>query len=299
MVVDRDFLVPEYYNKLGAFTLWNQAFFYPTLAFNVWDIPGFPVGNHALNSSPYGSPGVRVRVDPIETVYVQAAVYDGLPDTSYHGTRVQLDGDEGALAYFELGYRLNQGPNDHGLPGNFKLGAFYHTDDFSDNRSVLLAPLTGVPPKTHAGTYGAYFLVDQMLYRERDKDDLAQQGMAGFFRVAGAPSDRNLTQLEISGGVSYRGLLPGRDWDSVSLAASYLQISDDLRETVQDINDAIPGAFPAVPDYEGVVELNYKAQMTAWWTLQVSLQRVIHPSGQTLGDISDAWALVFASTLRF
>src|SRR6185503_17353963 len=127
ITADRDFIVPEYYNTLASINFLNQTFFYPTMAFNVWDIAGFPVGNHALASTPYGAPGIRLRVDPIEQLYVQAGVYDGNPDRGYTGTRIRLGEDEGALAYFEVGYKLNQEKESRGLPGNYKLGAFFHT----------------------------------------------------------------------------------------------------------------------------------------------------------------------------
>jgi porin len=123
--------------------------------------------------------------------------------------------------------------------------------------------------------------------------------LVGFSRAAAAPADRNLTQLEISGGMVYRGPIPGRDWDSIALAGSYLQISDDIRDSYRELNDVLPGTFAALPDYEGVVELSYRAQMTAWWALQASIERAIHPSGKTIGNVPDAWALVLASTLRF
>lgn len=61
MAIDGDFVVPEYYNSLATLTLLNQTFFYPTMAFNVYDQPYFPVGHHALASTPYGTPGVRDR----------------------------------------------------------------------------------------------------------------------------------------------------------------------------------------------------------------------------------------------
>jgi len=48
-----------------------------------------------------------------------------------------------------------------------------------------------------------------------------------------------------------------------------------------------------------VVELSYKAQMAAWWTLQPSVQRVIHPGGRVISDIPDAWAFIIQTTLRF
>ncbi|NOS71683.1 MAG: carbohydrate porin [Verrucomicrobia bacterium] len=296
LAVDQDFLIAEFYNSLASINLLNQTFFFPTLAFNVYDVPGFPQGHHALASTPYGAPGVRLRVDATERCYAQVAAYDGFPDQD-SGTRVHLDSDEGALLYFEVGYKLNQLPDDTGLPGNIKLGAFYHTDDFADNKSVFNAMLGLGPVTYHSGTYGFYGLIDQTLYREKGKDDPAKQGVVGFFRLTGAPGDRNLTTFGVDGGLVYKGLIPTRDWDSLAVGASYLKMSDDIADGQRLVNSAAPGSFPAIADYEAVVEVTYKAQMTAWWTVQTSVQRVIHPEGSATHR--NAWALIIASTIRF
>jgi porin len=296
MAVDQDFIVAEFYNSLAAITLLNQTFFYPTLAFNVYNIPGFPGPLHALPSSPYGAPGARLKFAPIEQLYFQAAVYDGYPDQD-NGTAINLNSREGALAYFETGYRFNQQKEDEGLPGNLKLGAYYHSSDFPDNFSVFRAQLGLGDVRFHPNTYGGYLLIDQVLFREIGKADPAQQGLIGFFRLTGAPPDRNLTEFGIDGGLVYRGLIPKRDWDSISIAGSYLRMSDDIRKGQELINSAAPGTFSHLVDYEAVVELNYKAQMTAWWTLNLSLERAIHPGGSAA--IRDSWALILASTLRF
>jgi porin len=296
MAVDQDFLKAEFYNSLASINLLNQTFFYPTLAFNVYDVPGFPVGHHALPSSPFGAPGVRLRWDPLPQLYVQAAAYDGLPDQE-NGTRINLNSKEGALLYFEVGYKLNQRKEDTGLPGNFKIGGYYHTDDFPDNESVFNAMLGLGPVRSHEGTYGGYFLVDQYLFREVGKEDPAQQGLVGFFRLTGAPADRNLTQFGVDGGLVYKGLIPTRDYDSIAVAGSYLEMSDDIADGQRLINSVAPGTFPHLVDYEAAVEVAYKAQMTAWWTLHLSVQRAIHPGGSA--DHRDAWAFILASTLRF
>ena len=296
MAIDQDFLMAEFYNSLASINLLNQTFFYPTLAFNVYNIPGFPGPKHALASSPYGAPGVRLKVNATEQLYVQVGAYDGYPDQT-DGTGVKLSADEGALVYFETGYRLNQGKEDTGPPGNFKLGGFYHTSDFPDNLSVFKAQIGAGSVTFHPNTYGTYFLADQTLFREVGKDDPAQQGLIGFFRLTGAPPDRNLTQFGVDGGLVYKGLIPKRDYDSLSLAASYLQMSDDVREGERLINSVAPGTFSKLADYEAVVEMTYKAQMTAWWTLQASVQRPIHPGGSAA--IRDSWAFILASTLRF
>ena len=296
LAIDRDFILPEFYNSLASITFLNQTFFYPTLAFNVYDIAGLPPGHHALASTPYGAPGARVRIDPNERWMIQAGAYDGNPDRGFSGTRVNLNDKEGALLYFEFGYRHNQARNEDKPKGNYKLGAFYHTDDFQDiNQAVLVAfgAIPG-PAEQHGGNYGFYFLADQQLFREIGKDDPASQGLVGFFRVAVAPDDRNLTQLGIDGGLVYKGLIPGRDWDTLGVAGSYLEMSDDFAR-----------AFSAVglpePDYEAVIEISYKAQLTAWWTLQPSLQYVFHPGGGSdpTRSIDDALAIILQTVFRF
>jgi len=299
MSVDRDFITPEYYNSLSSINFLNQTFFYPTLAFNLYQIPGFPFGNHSLPSTPYGALGFFVKAEPVKGFYIQGAVYEGNPDDSYHGVDFSLDGDEGMLFYAETGFRWNQ---EAGLPGSVKLGGFYHTDEFSDVREgvMFLSNPLAPEPRDRKGNYGGYLLAEQYLWLEEGRDDPAMQGAIGFFRVAAAPGDRNLTQFGIDGGIVLKGLIPGRDWDTLSLGVSYLQVSDEIGDGVRDVNDAFGTDFE-IPDYEGLVELSYKAQLTAWWTLQPSVQWVLHPGGKTaIADPpGDAIAFVLQTTLRF
>lgn len=337
LAIDRDFIVPEYYNSLAGISLLNQTFFYPTMAFNVYDQPFFPVGNHALASTPYGTPGVRLRVDPCPHAYVQVGAYDGNPDRTRGSVDFELSDEEGALIYAELGLRFNQTPEAEGPPGNLKIGGYYHTDDFYNSydgafvafdnalqyygqpklSDILAFYGQPVPPEftnpgEESGNYGLYLLADQTLWREVGKEDPAQQGLVGFFRVAWAPADRNLASFGIDGGLVYKGLIPTRDWDTLSLGLSYLKISDDIRDAQRSLNSIVTGLGEAAPfakiaDYEGVLELSYKAQLTAWWTLQVSAQRVFHPGGRVappapgtgLSYIPDAWAFIVQAVWRF
>jgi len=160
------------------------------------------------------------------------------------------------------------------------------------------------PARFRGGNYGVYFLADQVLWREIGKDDPAQQGLTGFFRVAAAPKNRNLANFGIDGGLVYKGLIPSRDYDTLGLAASYLEISDEIRRAQRDVNAAFVAGgagplFTRIADYEGVIELSYKAQLTAWWTLQPSVQRVFHPGGRVQAEIPDAWAVIVQSAFRF
>ncbi len=113
--------------------------------------------------------------------------------------------------------------------------------------------------------------------------------------MAGAPKDRNLTQFGIDGGLVYKGLIPGRDWDTFGIAASYLEIS-------RDISNVYVAAGLPKPDYEAVIEGSYKAQLTAWWTVQPSIQWVMHPGGKldvTRPPIPDALVVIVQTSLRF
>jgi len=309
--ISRDFIVPEYYLSLASINFLNQTFFFPTMAFNVWDQPYFPVGHHGLTSTPFGSPGVFVRYDPTISCYVQAGVYSGMPDTSDSGTHFTISSSSGALAYFETGYKLNASTNSSGPPGNYKLGGYYHTDSFYDlyqGAFVAFDNATGAGldvypnPDTYGCNYGFYFLADQVLWLELGRQDPAMQGLVGFFRVGYAPPDRNLAEWGLDGGLVYRGLIPSRDWDTLGVAISYLKMSSDLSDAQSDINGIMESilGYPVLPDadYETVLEMSYKAQLTAWMSVQVSGQRVFHPGGRAFQDIPDAWVLSFQAILR-
>ena len=330
MVIDHDFIVPEFYNGLASINLLNQTFFYPTMAFNVYDQPFFPKGNHGLPSTPYGVLGARLRFDPCQYMYFQVGAYDGKPEQEGTGFDFKLSDEEGALIYYEAGLKINQTKDAKGPPGNIKVGGYYHTDDFYDMRDGTYAAFDGVSelmtgsklsdilayyslpvdsaflnPRKHSGNYGFYFLADQTIWREVGKDDPAHQGLVGFFRAAYAPPDRNLAQLGIDGGLVYKGLIPGRDYDTLSVAGSYLEMSDDLRKAQKELNTIMtdylgePAPFTKLADYEVVLEMSYKAQMTAWWTVQPSLQRVLHPGGRVLQATPDAWVFILQTTFRF
>ena len=306
MSVDRDFIIPEYYNSLASINFLNQTFFYPTLAFNLYDILGFPTGMHSLPATPYGAVGVFAKYAPSARSYVQAAVYDGNPDDSEHGTDIRLSRDEGALFYAESGFRWDVRARMADLPGSLKAGGFYHTDEFYDvyeGASFAIGNAVGASPsfpRNVSGNYGGYLLAEQYLWLDGGNSDSAMQGALAFFRLAIAPEDRNLTELGIDGGLVFKGLVPDRDWDTLSFGMSYLKISDDISDAVGDANTAYGTSFK-LPDYEGLMELSYKVQLTAWWTVQPSVQWVIHPGGYTdlANQPGDAFAFVLQSTLRF
>src|SRR2546421_55598 len=118
------------------------------------------------------------------------------------------------------------------------------------------------------------------------------------------PKVRKLAQLGVDGGLVYKGLIPGRDWDTLALAASYLEISDEVRRAQADINSTLVSFgstpyFTHLADYEAVIELSYKFQMAAWWTVQPCVERVIHPGGRLIANTPDSTVFILQTTLRF
>jgi len=296
LCIDSDFITPTYYSAFGDFTLLNQTFFFPSLPFGLFSLPYLPKDSRGLSTTPLSTPGVVIKVQATDNLSLQVGTYSGAPDQDT-GLRFDLSENNGMLTFAEVGYQVNPGTNNPGLGGSYKLGGYYHTSYFPDSyNSVLYA--SGLTPDLdkHHGNFVGYILAEQQLFLENGKADPARQGLVGFFRGLMAPSDRNLTDLELDGGLLYRGLIPTRDWDTLAVAYSYLEFSKDIRRAQEQINQMAPGTFVPV-DAEQLVEVSYKIQATAWWTIQPSLQWVIHPGGSSA--IDNACAFILQTTLRF
>ena len=66
--VDSDFITPEYYSSACQFPLLNPTFFYPTVPYNVFDIPGFPVTSHGLATTPFATPGAVITLGSVAKI---------------------------------------------------------------------------------------------------------------------------------------------------------------------------------------------------------------------------------------
>src|SRR5262249_9347410 len=194
---------------------------------------------------PLPAPGIRVRVKPADQWAFQAAVFSGDPSGGNGsnqpaplptGTVISFRG--GAFFIAEASYLPNQGKNAKGLPGAYRVGAWYHTsprfaDQRYDNTGLSLASpqSTGIP-LNHSGDSGVYGVIDQMLYRVPGSED---QGLSAFVRAGGVPNDRNLINFYADGGFIYKGLLTRRPNDKIGVAAAYARVGDNARGLDSDI----------------------------------------------------------------
>lgn len=282
----------------------NNGISWPTfLAANL------PAGGPAY---PLPAPGVRVRIKPIDEVAFQAAVFSGDPsggDGSNQsaplptGTVFSFRG--GAFVIAEASYLPNQSPGAKGLPGAYRIGAWYHTsprfaDQRFDNIGLSLADpqSTGIP-LNHTGDTGFYGVIDQMFYRVPGTED---QGLSGFIRAGGVPNDRNLISFYADGGMLYKGLLPRRPDDKIGIAAAYARVGGNARSLDADVGLFGNFIYP-IRTGETMIEMMYQAQLAPWWMLQPELQYIVRPGGgvpNSDGSIRpNAWVIAVRSSLNF
>jgi porin len=239
-------------STFGAFTL---------LANNIVNPPTYPLA----------APGVRLQFSPTAQTYVMAGVYgrddDGNPaTTNRNGIRFALDTHDGVLVMSEAGYLLNQGPNDKGLPGTYRIGSFLDTDNHTTWASQAQFA-NGTGPLQSAGTnYGVYGIMDQQLYSHDC------ESISFFVRGASAPSNTNFVDWYVDGGFNFTGFIPGRANDCAGLGVARSHVSKDFSES-----QVAQGNPPS--SAETVIEATYKIQLAPWWTLQPDFQYIINPSG--------------------
>jgi porin len=282
----------------------NNGISWPTfLAANL------PAGGPAY---PLPAPGVRVRVKPADNFAFQAAVFSGDPSGG-NGSNASAPLPTGSVFSFrgrafviaEASYLPNQGKDASGLPGAYRVGAWFHTstrfnDQRYDNNGVSLAnPMSTGIPLEHNGDSGVYGVIDQMLYRVPGTED---QGLSGFIRAGGVPNDRNLINFYSDGGLLYKGAIPRRPDDKIGVAFAYARVGTNARGLDADTG-LFGGFYFPVRKSETAIEMMYQAQLTPWWLLQPELQYIISPGGGVLntdGTIrQNAWVIAVRSSLNF
>jgi porin len=243
-------------------------------------------------SYPVGVPGVQVVLTPLNWLSYQGAVFQGNPfaqNVNRYGFRWDLSASNGYFSIHELIFRANQDAGANGLPGTFKVGGWFDTaPDLNVNRA-------------EPWNYGLYLVADQMLYQvpqidfkpavgNQNNQDTAvsstNKGLGIFTHVGASPTNSNLINFYIDGGLNYKGLIPTRDNDILGLAIAYGHLGNNPPHSQSNSDHG----------YEMVLETTYQIELTPWLSLQPDVQYVIHPSGT---DIPNALVLGVQTTLSF
>jgi porin len=136
-----------------------------------------------------------------------------------------------------------------------------------------------------------------MLWCEGDSPDEREQGFGLFERFGASPRDRSAFEWVASGGARYRGLLPGRDQDTLALGLVFAQVSRDLRHQQRDDRDVNGTPYAALADHEFVLELTYRCQLKPWLVVKPDFQWIRHPGGSAATP--DAFLLGLRSNITF
>lgn len=286
--LDQEFIVSQY-----AGTFINAAFGWPALP-----SADLPAGGPAY---PLSSLGVRLRARLNDSLTVLGGVYDGNPAgtnmgdpqvANAHGTNFNLHNR--ALYIAELQYAINQpmpagqpdtAPKEttpmSGLPGIYKLGAWYNSQKFADQRYgsdglSLADPASNGDPALRQGNYSVYAVADQMVWRQAEDSPRA---LGVFARVMAAPGDRNLIGFSANVGVTLTAPFEGRDNDTVGLGLAYAKVGRNVRGLDRD------SGTNRMRSSETVLEATYLYQVAPWWQLQADVQYVRNPgAGQSSKD---------------
>jgi len=138
------------------------------------------------------------------------------------------------LSLVQFNYLFNHAPGDSGLPGQLTLGGFHDSNRLSS---------LSTPNASESGTYSLYGLFQQLVYR--DGGASSQTGLTVWGETALAPqSSVNPMPYFVGGGLSYQGLIPGRDNDVTSAGVIAGTCSHSIpratAETVMEAHDQIP-----------------------------------------------------------
>jgi porin len=256
---------------------------------------------------PLSAVGARIKWELPSDASLLLAIFNGDPagpctgdpDTcNRYGLNFRLSDPAFMMGEFQL--RRNRGKDDTGLATTLKIGGWSHLGQFPDQRyanngALLASPASSGMPLLHRGDYGIYGVIDQQLYRPQGAD--ANSGISVFNRSAISPSDRNLVNVEIDGGIVFAGMIPNRKDDTFGASVIYSRFSNSVRAFDQDqINFGVLTTPPR--DYEMNLELTYVAQIVKGWTVQPVYTYIWHPSGTGI-RYPDAQVVGVRSIIRY
>ncbi len=204
--------------------------------------------------------GAAVLYSPFHLWYISAAVADAQADARETGFQTAFDKEHYFFYNLETGITPQLNSVNGPLQGAYRVGLWYDPqpkERFSNGT-------------TCRDDTGFYLSFDQMLCRGNNNAE-DTQGLVVFGRYGWADSKVNELARFWSAGVQYQGLIPDRDDDVLALGFAQGIFSDRTTSFTDD--------------YESVLELYYRAELTGWLALSPSIQYIANPGGnESAGD---------------
>jgi porin len=279
--LDQEFMVSS-----NALLFVNTMFGWPMVPSA--DMPG---GGAAY---PLSALGARALWRPVNSLNILAGAFSGGPTKDNNGDPQVEDGSgtsfplhSGRLYIAEMQYNYPAlGDMVYGdapsLSGTYRLGAWYDTQSFADQRYddnglSLANPLSDGNPRTHSGDWSLYGVADQMVWRSNADSN---RTMSAFARAMGAPQvDRNLVDFSLNAGFVIKDPFTYRTDDSFGLGMGYAHVSSQVAGLASDTGVYSPGTYNPQPHGETFVEATYQYQVYPWLQMQPDVQYVFHPGG--------------------
>ncbi len=212
-----------------------------------------------MTSYPFPVWGGRVKYQPSEEFYVSVGAYqlsDDIFDRDDQGVDFRIDGDDGLSVFTQVGWS----PKISGRPANFFVGmnnAFYRMERFNTDDT-----------SNHFVRFYAHG--DYQFYSEGPD---SKEGLVAFMTLAYTnQEDIAIIPFQTTLGLNYRGLFPGRPDDSSLFFATFGKFSNDFAAERRAAGDGDP-------DYEMVLEIGHRFEVTKFAYIQPDLQYIIRPGG--------------------
>lgn len=238
-----------------------------------------------FSAYPFSVWAAALLYDPTPEFNVKAGLFQTsrrMFDNTQHGLDWSIRGEDGYTAIAQFGWtpqffaqpvEVARGGGKEeaatvmkGLPGHYHIGVTFSQWEY-------YARFNG-GFENHS--YGFYVHADQMLYQ---KAAGSEHGLYAFVASGYYPQRKiAIVPFQISAGLHYQGLFPGRTADRTVLHFIYGELSDDYARSV-----FVPGGHRA--EAEKVIEVAHRFQITKWSYFQPDLQYVVDPGGT--GDIPD------------
>jgi porin len=219
--------------------------------------------------------GATVIVAPTPGLEIAAGCADADNVPLKAGFDTFFDGADSLTGYLELTLRPHEWGGFAGLPGAYRVGAFYDGRQLAEFGTGSAAS----GPRRSRGHPGAYLSFDQVVWRG-DGGDSPELGLFGRFGYA--DPDVNRVAWFWSLGAQYQGPFPGRTGDRMALGVYQAIRSARYRA-------AVDPAF----DLETGIELYYHVQVLPWLAITPDFQYIVDPGAAGAAD--DA----VVATLRF
>lgn len=251
---------------------------------------------------PFAAPGIRFNFSPNENwTDILAVTNDNPSNVAFcnqsgafacdssppkHLSGTHFNFTTGVFVINEIQYHLNPTSDDsksdnakQGYPGNYKLGTYFDSAKFPDQRynaegQLLANPDNAQTMGNHRHTWSVYGIADQMIWRST-KEKSHSVGVFGTIQTS--PGDRTSITLAGNAGIVYKGLFNNEN-DSVGFAWGFGTFGNRARQYDRDYRYYVDSSH-RVRKTENRIELVSHFDVTPWMQLTPDFQYIFNPGG--------------------